>query len=639
MELRPGAGRGPGAPVRGAADPQRPPRRVRGGEPRYGGAGRRRRARVRPDPHPREVARRDRRVDLTDRPRLNWRDGMSEHYDVIIIGTGAGGGTLAHRLAPTGKRILLLERGGYLPREPENWDSEEVFLKERYLSGEEWIDGDGTPFRPHQQYFVGGNTKFYGAILFRLRKGDFGEVHHWAGTSPAWPIDYEDLEPYYAQAEALYLVHGQAGEDPTEPERSGPFPYPAVSHEPRIQQLSDDLARTGHQPFHLPVGVDLDESDPEAGNCVRCDRFDGFPCLTDGKADAHVRCVRPALEHPNVTLKRHARVERLETSPSGREVTSVVVDRGGIEERYSADVVVVSCGAVNSAALLLRSANDAHPRGLANASDVVARHYMAHASALPLPPANDPQPRGRGNAPAVVGRHYMAHINSGVIAISKTPNPTRFQKTLGINDYYWGAEDWEYPLGHIQMLGKSDRSILRGGAPWFAPGVALDFMAKHAIDFWLTTEDLPHPDNRVTVDRQGRIHLAKVDHNTEPHKRLLHKLKGLMGHIGCETMVPGWSVLDQRIPLAGVAHQCGTVRFGTNPQTSALDVNCRAHDLDNLYVVDTSCFPSASAVNPALTAMANAMRVGDHLIERLGAGVEAAALAGNGTPPKEKVAS
>ena len=258
--------------------------------------------------------------------------------------------------------------------------------------------------------------------------------------SPAWPISYEDLEPYYAQAErAATSSTARPARTPPSRERSGPFPYPAVSHEPRIEQLADDLARTGHQPFHLPVGVDLNESDPEAGRCVRCDRFDGFPCLTDGKADAHVRCVRPALEHPNVTLRRHAKVERLETDASGREVTSVVVDRRGVEERYSADVVVVSCGAVNSAALLLRSANDAHPRGLANASDVV-------------------------------GRHYMAHINSGVIAISTTPNRTRFQKTLGINDYYWGAEDFEYPLGHIQMLGKSDRNILRGGAPWFAPG-------------------------------------------------------------------------------------------------------------------------------------------------------------------------
>jgi choline dehydrogenase-like flavoprotein len=518
---------------------------------------------------------------------------MSERYDVIIIGTGAGGGTLAHRLAPSGKRILVLERGGYLPREPENWDSREVFVNERYLSGEEWIDRSGEAFRPHQQYFVGGNTKFYGAILFRLRERDFGEVRHYAGVSPAWPISYADFEPYYAQAEELYLVHGQRGEDPTEAPASGPFPYPAVSHEPRIQQLHDDLVATGHHPFHLPVGVDLDESNPEGGRCVRCDRFDGFPCLTDGKADAHVCCVRPALKHPNVTLRTHARVERLETDASGRSVTDVIVDRKGAEERYSADVVVVSCGAVNSAALLLRSANDRHPRGLANSSDVV-------------------------------GRHYMAHLNSGVIAISKEPNPTRFQKTLGVNDFYWGppgpAPDFDHPLGHIQMLGKSDRNILRGGAPWFAPGLALDYLAKHAIDFWLTTEDLPHPDNRVTVDRQGRIHLAKVEHNLEPHRRLLEKLKGLLSDLGMqERLIPRWSVLNQRIPLAGVAHQCGTVRFGADQATSALDVDCKAHDLDNLYVVDTSCFPSSSAVNPALTAMANALRVGDHLLERLGA--------------------
>jgi choline dehydrogenase-like flavoprotein len=517
-----------------------------------------------------------------------------DHYDVIIIGTGAGGGTLAHRLAPSGKRILLLERGGYLPREPENWDSEEVFGRERYVTEERWYDKHGTAFRPHAQYFVGGNTKVYGAILFRLRERDFDEVEHYGGVSPAWPISYADLEPYYAEAERLYLVHGQAGEDPTEAPRSGPFPYPAVSHEPRIQQLHDDLVNAGHHAFHLPVGVDLDESDPEGGRCVRCDRFDGFPCLTDGKADAHVLCVRPALRHPNVTLRTHSKVERLEVDASGRSVSRVVVDRKGVEESYSADVVVVSCGAANSAALLLRSASDKHPNGLANSSDVV-------------------------------GRHYMAHLNSAVIAISQTPNPTKFQKTLGVNDFYWGAPDSELPLGHIQMLGKSDRNILRAGAPWFAPGLALDYMAKHAIDFWLTTEDLPHPQNRVTVDRNGDIHLSKTYYNTEPHRRLLGKLKDLLGPMGCHsTVIPRWSVLSQQIPVAGIAHNCGTVRFGTDPTRSALDVDCKAHDVDNLYVVDTSFFPSSSAVNPALTAMANALRVGDHLLDRLGAHADAA---------------
>jgi choline dehydrogenase-like flavoprotein len=373
-----------------------------------------------------------------------------------------------------------------------------------------------------------------------------------------------------------------------------------VSHEPRIQQLADDFARTGHRPFHLPVGIDLDETNPEAGRCVRCDRFDGFPCLTDGKADAHVLCIRPAIKNDNVTLLTHARVERLVADH--RSVTEVLVDRRGASETYSADVVVVACGAINSAALLLRSASERHPNGLANGSDVV-------------------------------GRNYMAHINSGVIAISQTPNTTKFQKTLGVNDYYWSADDSELPLGHIQMLAKSDRNILREGAPWFAPKLALDYMAKHAIDFWLTSEDLPNPTNRVTVDRSGQIHLYKRYYNLEAHRRLLLKLKGLLRELGCqESPIPSRFVLDQRIPLAGVAHQCGTVRFGDDPASSALDVNCKAHELDNLYVVDTSFFPSSSAVNPALTAMANSLRVGDHLLERLGV---ATGSAQNGQPARE----
>ncbi len=514
---------------------------------------------------------------------------MSDHYDVIIIGTGAGGGTLAHRLAPSGKRILLLERGDWLPREPENWDSREVFVKSRYKAPEEWYDKDGRPFHPGAHYWVGGNTKVYGAILFRLRERDFADVRHHGGLSPAWPISYQDLEPYYTEAERLYHVHGTRGSDPTEPPASAPYPYPAVSHEPRIQRLADDLTRAGHQPFPLPVGVMLDEADRENSRCVRCSRMDGFPCLVDAKADAHVVAVRPALENPNVTLLRRARVERLETDPSGRFVTGVLVDRGGVRETYSADIVVLSAGAVNSAAVLLQSANDQHPDGLANSS-------------------------------GVVGRHYMAHLNSALIALSKDANPTRFQKTLGLNDYYWGADDFEYPLGHIQMLGKTDGQMLRAGAPKGTPAQVLDYVAKHAIDFWLTTEDLPHPDNRVTVDRAGRIHLSYTDRNTEGHRRLVGKLRHLLPHLGCrERLIPNMITRDERIPIAGVAHQCGTVRFGNDPATSALDVNCKAHDVDNLYVVDTSFFPSSSAVNPALTAMANAMRVGDHLLERLGA--------------------
>ena len=514
---------------------------------------------------------------------------MSEHYDVIIIGSGAGGGTLAYKLAGSGKRVLVLERGGYLKRERDNWDSRAIYIDAKYHTTEEWYDKHGKPFRPGAHYFVGGNTKVYGAVLFRLRPSDFGEVQTHDGVSPAWPLSYDELEPYYAEAERLYLVHGQAGEDPTEGPRSTPFPYPPVSHEPRIQQLADDLAATGHRPFHLPIGIDLDESNPEASTCIRCDRFDGFPCLLDAKADAHVRCIRPALAHENVTLLTHAKAERLETDASGHTVTGVVVDTdGGDEETYRADIVAVSCGAVNSAALLLRSWSEAHPNGLANAS-------------------------------GVVGRHYMCHLNSAVIAMSREPNPTTFEKTLGVNDYYHGAPDFEFPLGHIQMLAKSDGDILEGGAPAVMPGATLDQVARHALDFWLTTEDLPRSENRVTIDPAGRIHLAYSDTNREPHRRLLDKLRGLLADLGCHPQLfPHLLVRDKRIPIEGVAHQCGTVRFGADPATSALDVNCKAHDLDNLYVVDTSFFPSSGAVNPALTAIANALRVGDHLLNRLG---------------------
>ena len=513
---------------------------------------------------------------------------QANHFDVIIIGTGAGGGTLAHHLAPSGKRVLLLERGGYLPREKDNWDSRAVFVDSKYKAKVGWKDKESKTFHPGIHYYVGGNTKVYGAALLRFRKQDFGEVAHHGGKSPVWPLSYEDLEPYYTKAEHLYSVHGQHGVDPTEPPASAPYRFPPVRHEPRIQELHDDLRRIGYHPFPLPLGVLLDEDSREQSPCIKCSTCDGYPCLVNGKADAHITCVEPALKHANVTLLTHAYVTRLETSSSGREVSKVHVEHDGVSEAYSADLVVVACGAINSAALLLRSANGKHPQGLANSSDVV-------------------------------GRHYMCHNNSALLALSKRPNPTAFQKTLGVNDFYFRSDDWGYPLGHIQMLGKSDLETLRSGAPAFAPGMALDVMAKHSIDFWLTSEDLPDPNNRVTVDKKGEITLHYTENNLEGHKRLLAKLKDMLGELGCEHhLVPSFVYLGKKIPIAGTAHQCGTVRFGHDPKTSALDVNCKAHDLDNLYVVDGSFFVSSTAVNPSLTIIANALRVGDHLMERLG---------------------
>jgi choline dehydrogenase-like flavoprotein len=518
----------------------------------------------------------------------------NNRYDVIIIGTGAGGGTLAHRLAPTGKRILLLERGDFVPREKDNWSSRAVNVDAKYHTKDVWKDKAGAPLHPHTNYYVGGNTKFYGAALFRLREADFGELIHSGGTSPAWPISYDELEPYYTAAEQLYHVHGERGIDPTDPWASAAYPHPAVRHEPRIQQLHDDLARRGLRPFHVPLGIMLDEQNPRAGKCIRCETCDGFPCLIGAKSDAHVVCIEPAIARANVALLTNAKVIKLETSASGREVTGVLVERHGELETYSADIVVSACGAINSAALLLRSANDRHPRGLANGSDVV-------------------------------GRHYMGHINSVLLALSKTPNPTVFQKTLGINDFYFGDDEFSYPMGHISFVGKLDAVALSAGAPPFVPNMTLDVMAKHSLDFWLTSEDLPDPDNRVTLDRDGNIVLSYTPNNGEGHKRLIRRLEYLLQHIdGHAHLVPRNLFVGNRIPLAGVAHQNGTIRFGRDPKTSALDVNCKAHEVDNLYVVDGSFFPSSGAVNPALTIMANALRVGDHLRDRLGVSVRAA---------------
>jgi choline dehydrogenase-like flavoprotein len=513
---------------------------------------------------------------------------MATHYDVIIIGTGAGGGTLAYRLAPSGKRILLLERGGYVPREKQNWDSHAVVVENRYHVKDAWLDRHDKPFHPRTHYFVGGNTKFYGAALIRLRQHDFGEVVHHGGISPAWPIAYADLEPYYTEAEHLYHVHGRRGDDPTEPPANAPYAHPPLSHEPRIQTLVDDLTRLGHRPFAMPVGIMLNEAEPAQSRCIRCDTCDGFPCLVQAKADAQVVCVDPALAHPNVELLTDAYVERLETSFSGREVTGVVVQRHGATETYTADIVVSACGAINSAALLLRSANDRHPDGL-------------------------------GNRSGVVGRHYMCHLNTMFLAVSREPNPTRFQKTWGLNDFYSASPQWEHPMGHISMMGKVDGNVLRAGAPRLVPGMTLDMMANHALSFWMTSEDLPDPNNRVTLGPNGAIKLGYTPNNEESHRRLIATLKGMLKEIRChDHVLPLQAYVPGRIPLAGVAHQNGTVRFGRDPKTSALDVHCKAHDLDNLYVVDASFFPSSGAVNPALTIMANALRVGDHLRERLG---------------------
>lgn len=532
---------------------------------------------------------------------------MTEHYEVVIIGTGAGGGTIANLLAKAGKRVLLLERGDFLPREKENWDPEQVFVKNRYISRDTWYDADGRPFQPQVHYFVGGATKMYGAALYRLRPQDFGEIQHVDGPSPAWPVSYDEFEPWYTKAEWLYQVRGSHGEDPTEGHWSRQYPWPAVSHEPRIQRIADDLGKAGYHPFSAPCGILLDEARRPKSACIRCDTCDGFPCLVHAKSDAEVIGVRPILDLENVTLVVGAEVLSLRTDSGGSRVSTVVVSREGRTEEYSGDIVVLSAGAANSARILLRSASDQHPNGLANGSDQV-------------------------------GRNYMFHNSNVVVAIDREPNDTVFQKTLGLNDFYFAGGDdaggdgaggrraeggRRWPLGNIQMVGKSNAAAMRGEEPKLtalAPNFTLADVARHAVDFWLTTEDIPKPDNRVTVDKDGNIRLSYHQTNQPESDGLYAELRTIMNRIGVAAhhMLDKNFYMNMAIPIAGVAHQAGTCRFGTDPGASVLDVNCKAHEVDNLYVVDASFMPSIGAVNPGLTVMANAIRVGEHLLERMG---------------------
>ena len=566
---------------------------------------------------------------------------MSTHYDAIIIGTGAGGGTLALHLAEAGKKILILERGPFMPQERLNWDTSAVFLDNRYHTRETWLDKDGGELHPQQSYFVGGQTKVYGAAMFRLRAEDFGVLVHKGGISPAWPISYTDLEPYYTRAEELFHVHGNLGAnppakdgglgsefDPTEPFHSKPYPYAAFSNEPRMQEIEDDVRKLGVSTFPIPLGLKRDADDSVASKCVRCDTCDGYPCLVHAKSDSDINCVRKIMHLPNVTLMTQSRVTRLITSECGREVTAVEGIHSGPEAsggevaQYSGSIVAVCAGAVNSAALLLQSANDKHSNGLANGSDQV-------------------------------GRNFMYHQADALLALSlHDKNEDSYTKTWGTNDFYFRDPDgtYDFPLGQVQPIGSFHAEMMKGDAPFFTPGFVLETMRHHAVPWWLTTEDLPDPNNRVTVRNttpgsvpvqspgtsgahgashftahnfdaattvaaSGQITLSYTPNNVESFQRLQSRWLDVLKKAGhAEGSVPLHAYFKKRIPLEGVGHQNGTCRMGSDPATSVLDTNCKAHEVDNLYVVDASFFPSAGAVNPSLTIIANAIRVADHLL-------------------------
>ncbi len=502
---------------------------------------------------------------------------ISDRYDIVIIGAGVGGGAMANRLARSGARVLMIERGNYLPREADNWSVKAVFRDRKYTTKETWLGRDGREFNPSTFYYVGGNSKFFGAATVRFRREDFAELQHEGGVAPAWPVAYEEFEPYYAEAERMMGTHGTAGADPIEPPRSGPMPYPAIGHEPEIAAVADKLRRLGLRPFPLPLAIDRHEG----GACIRCATCDGFACKLGAKNDGEVRLVGPALATGLVDLVLDTKAIRLLTDNTGKRVIGIEVEQDGQRRTIRGELFISAAGAINSAALLLRSANDRHPNGLGN------------------------------NSSDQLGRNYMAHNNTAMMAVHPLrKNRVKFQKSLCINDFYLANSVRPYPMGNIQGLGKLQGGMLTANMRWIPEWVMTRF-AERSVDWWLMSEDLPDPDNRVSVEADGKIRLSYTPNNLKSHNELVAHWTRIMRSIGFPI------VLTQKMDITVSMHQCGTARFGTDPATSVLDTNSKAWDLDNLYVVDASFLPSSAGFNPSLTIVAQAIRVTEHIADKV----------------------
>lgn len=492
----------------------------------------------------------------------------TERATVAVIGSGMGGGTVAWGLAQRGIDVLVLERGGYLPREDENWSPGAVFADRRYRPVETWRDAQGRAFAPGVHYLVGGNTKVYGSSLPRLREQDFERTEYPAGVSPAWPFRYADLEPYYGQAEALYRVHGTTGEDPSEPWRSEMYPYPAMPHEPYVQLTIDRLQAQGLHPSSTAMGVDLGPG----GACIRCGTCDGFPCKLGAKSDAQGCALEPAIATGFVRLLTQAHVERLQTAgASDDRVIAAIARIDGEPTRVEAAHFVISAGAANSAALLLRSASDRWPSGL-------------------------------GNSTGLVGRNYMVHNNTHLAAVDpRRLNDVVFAKTVAVNDRYLDFGDG-FPGGTLQAIGKVQGVMMKTHATR-VPLPLLDRIARRSSEWLVMSEDLPDPANRVAVDADGVIRVHWQRTNYDRHELLLAWARGVLRKAGYA------AIFEQRFGIGLNSHMCGTVVAGTDPATSVLDPWCRMHEVRNCAVVDSSFFPSSGAQNPALTIAAQALRV------------------------------
>jgi choline dehydrogenase-like flavoprotein len=492
---------------------------------------------------------------------------MDEQADVIVIGSGMGGACMARALAPTGARVLILEYGHQLPQHPANRDARAIFQHGHFRTSERWYDIQGRPFLPGNYYYHGGNTKLYGAVLMRYRAEDFDGMQHLEGHAPAWPFRYQELAPWYEQAERMFEVRGELGRDASEPAHQGPYPHPPVPDEPAIARVRERLRRVGLNPVSLPLGIDIDR-----WLAVAATPWDAFPDARCGKMDAENCALLPALAHPNVRIESGAEVLRLLPDADGRRIAAVEYRQDGALRRASAGVVVLAAGAIRSAKILLASGEG----GLANRSDMVGRHFMNHNLTAML--AFDP-----------------AFTNDSV-----------YQKTFALNDFYFSDGRGGPPLGHVQLVGRVDGAIMKSFLRW-APEALLGRFARHTVDFLLMSEDLPDPDSRVRLDGD-RVVLDWRRSNLVAHATLRKRMDGLLRQAGFRL------TLSRPFDRSTTSHQCGTIRIGEDPAAAPLDPYGRAFDHPNLFVTDASTLVSSAAVNPSLTVAAMALRTADHII-------------------------
>lgn len=491
---------------------------------------------------------------------------MTDHADVVIIGSGMGGACVAHALAPSGARIVILEYGHQLPTRAENRDARAIFQQGVFLPEERWYDVKGQAFVPGNYYYHGGNTKFYGAVLMRYRENDFSGVDHLEGTAPPWPFGYDEIAPWYQAAEELFQVRGSLGEDLTEPRHERSYPHPAVPDEPAIAQLRARLQKVGLNPSSLPLGVDIDRWLADGAT-----PWDAFPDARSGKMDAETCALLPALQYPNVTLVSGAEVLRLKAGPNGRDIASVEYRRDNVVKRMTAGTFVLAAGAVRSAKILLASGEN----GLANRSGMVGRHFMNHNLTVLL--AFDP--------------HFR--------------NDSVYQKTFGLNDFYLSDRGNGPPLGHVQLLGRVSGAILKGKLPRL-PEFLLQMGANHTADILLMSEDLPNPESRVRLDGD-RVVLDWRRSNMKAHEMLRDRMSACLREAGFLHTV------SRAFDRSTTSHQCGTIRIGNDPVTAPLDQYGKAFDHPNLFVSDASCLVTSAAVNPSLTVAALALRTADHI--------------------------